>query len=570
MPIYTFSKNDKEKNFLDITIVFQLNGQNETTFQLPSWRPGRYELQNFSKHVRDFTAFNEKGDIISYSKKDKDTWLVHTKGVKEITVKYSYFARQMDAGGSWIDDSQWYINFINCAMLVNENYQETCEVNLSLPSDWQIAGSLKKQSNNKLQASNYYELVDSPIIASLTLQCITYQLEGTDFYLWFQGELKINESKILEDFRKFTASQIALFGSFPTTSYHFLFQILPYEHYHGVEHANSTVITLGPDYAFYTEKLYDDFLGVSSHELFHTWNITRLRPVEMTPYQFFKENYFHTGFIAEGITTYYGDYLLKRSGVFSMKQYLKELNKILQRHFNNAGRNHASLVDSSMDLWLDGYKKGIPGRKVSIYVKGAITALILDLSLRLHSKGKTSLDDVMRLMWQKYSTKGYSFEEYKAVVNEVAGQDMNSYFLKYITGKEPLEDPLIELLPKFGLQFKKKEVENAEERYFGIRLQYAQGKLKIMDIAENAPALQYLEVGDELIALNKTKPADSYRHLFENSSEIQIHYFFNKQLKEVTLRRGTTKFFNSYEVSEDTSANSEAMKYRKHWLGETE
>ncbi len=570
MPIYTFSKNNKEKYFLDITIKCQLNGQNETTFQLPSWRPGRYELQNFSKHVRDFTAFNENGDTISYTKQNKDTWLVNTKGLKEVTARYSYFARQMDAGGSWVDDTQWYINFINCAMLVNQNYQEVCEIKLNLPPDWQIAGSLKQQSNSKLQASNYYELVDSPIIASPTLQCITYQSAGTDFYLWFQGQLKIDESKLLDDFRKFTDTQIALFGSFPTNSYHFLFQILPYEHYHGVEHANSTVITLGPDYAFYTKKLYDDFLGVSSHELFHTWNITRLRPVEMTPYHFFQENYFHTGFIAEGITTYYGDYLLKRSGVFSMKQYLKELNKILQRHFNNSGRNHASLADSSMDLWLDGYKKGIPGRKVSIYIKGALTALILDLSLRFNTKGKASLDDVMRLMWHKYSMNGYSFEQYKVVVNEVAGQDMNSYFSQYISGKEPLEAILAELLPKFGLQFTKIEAKNAEEKYFGLKLQYAQGKLKVMDIAEDSPAMEYLEVGDELIALNKAKPADSFQYLFENSSEIQIHYFFNNQLKEATLRRGKTTFFNSYEVLEDTSAETAAIKYREQWLGETE
>ena len=570
MPIYSFSKNNKEKNFLDITIECELNGQNETIFRLPSWRPGRYELQNFSKHVRDFTAFNENGDTISYTKQNKDTWLVNTKELKKVTVRYRYFARQMDAGGSWIDDTQWYINFINCAMLVNQNYHETCEIKLNLPPSWQIAGSLEKHASNKLQASNYYELVDSPIIASPTLQCITYQSASTDFYLWFQGRIKINEKKILDDFRKFTTSQIALFGSFPVKSYHFLFQILPYEHYHGVEHANSTVITLGPDYAFYTEKLYDDFLGVSSHELFHTWNITRLRPVEMTPYHFFQENYFHTGFIAEGITTYYGDYLLKRSGVFSIKQYLNELNKVLQRHFNNVGRNHASLAESSIDLWLDGYKKGIPGRKVSIYVKGALTALILDLSLRLNTKGKASLDDVMRSMWHQYNKNGYSFEQYKAVVNEVAGQDMNSYFLQYITGKEPLENILSELLPKFGLQFKREEAKNAEEKYFGLKLHYAQGKLKVMDIAEDSPAMQYLEVGDEIIALNETKPADNFKHLFENSSEIQIHYFFNNQLKEAMLKRGKSTFFDTYKVSEDTTANSEAMKYQKQWLGEIE
>jgi predicted metalloprotease with PDZ domain len=374
----------------------------------------------------------------------------------------------------------------------------------------------------------------------------------------------------LEEFGKFTECQIALFGNFPTKNYHFLFQILPYNHYHGVEHADSTVITLGPDYAFNSEKTYNDFLGVSSHELFHTWNITRLRPVEMMPYDFFNENYFNTGFIAEGITTYYGDYLLKRSGVFSIKQYLKELNAMLKRHFDNAGRWHASLAESSVDLWLDGYSKGIPGRKVSIYIKGALTALLLDLTLRWESKGKKSLDDVMRLMWQQYSKTGYRFEEYQNVVNEVAGKDMTDYFLQYISGKKPLENILSELFSKFGLKFNHKEAEHAEERYFGMKLQFTQGKLKVTDLAALSPAMQQLEIGDEIIALNHVRPSKKYRELFKEASEVQIHFFSNEQLKEAILKKGDDEFYTIYEVEVDKSADKDVQLLQKQWLGDTE
>src|SRR6476469_7455228 len=188
-------------------------------------------------------------------------------------------------------------------------------------------------------------------------------------------------------------------------------QILPFKHYHGVEHNNSTVIVLGPAAQLMTEALYKELLGVSCHELFHTWNIKQIRPAEMLPYDFTRDNYFRTCYIAEGITTYYGEYLLARAWVRTAEQYFQELNIVLRKHFDDYGRFNLSLADASVDLWLDGYKPGVPDRKVSVYHKGALVALLLDLTLRRLSHHERSLDDVMRRLWLEFGQPGIGYTE---------------------------------------------------------------------------------------------------------------------------------------------------------------
>jgi predicted metalloprotease with PDZ domain len=241
-----------------------------------------------------------------------------------------------------------------------------------------------------------------------------------------------------------------MMGGFPCKEYHFLFHWLPYQHYHGVEHQNSTVITLGP--ASQTAALYSEVLGISSHELFHTWNVIRIRPMELLPYDFTRENYFTTGFVAEGITTYYGDLFLARAACLPLEAYFAELSQTLNRHFMLANQASLSLLESSYDLWLDGYTAGAPGRKVSIYHKGALTALILDLELRQLTDDARSLDDVMRYMWEHFGQKekGYTLADYQNAVATVAGRDYKEYFEECIEGTGSLENRLRKALHYVG------------------------------------------------------------------------------------------------------------------------
>ncbi len=209
---------------------------------------------------------------------------------------------------------------------------------------------------------------------------------------------------------------------------------------------------LGPDDE--GEGLYNDLLGVSSHELFHAWNAIRIRPQELLPYDFTQENYFPTCFVVEGCTTYYGDLFLRRASVFNDELYVKELQVYMKRHFEHSRHAAQSLLESSWDLWLDGYEKGIPERKVSVYHKGALVALILDLYLRKKTDHERSLDDVMRLLWQRFGRPfvGYVYQDYQAVVEEVAGESLDWYWAECIAGTTPLENRLNEALAFIGLQ----------------------------------------------------------------------------------------------------------------------
>ena len=184
----------------------------------------------------------------------------------------------------------------------------------------------------------------------------------------------------------------------------FIFQITPYKSYHGVEHTKNTVLLLGPAEDIMDER-YEDLLGVCSHELYHTWNIKAIRPKEMLPYNYTKENYFRTGFVAEGVTTYMGDLMLYNSSVFNWDEFIKTQNQNLERHLMNYGRFNLSVADSGFDNWLDGYKIGAPDRKVSIYPDGALCMLMIDLEIIHNTNGKSSLHTVMKDLYNNFRIK---------------------------------------------------------------------------------------------------------------------------------------------------------------------
>ncbi len=439
------------RNLLHIELNIPATETATLELQLPAWRPGRYELANYARNMLAVEAVNDRSEPLAVQKITKDRWLVHPQGAAEVTVRYSYYAQQMDAGNSWVDGQFVYINFINC-LLYAEGYQdEPCQVRLHLPDNYRIACGLPQPWPGLLEAESYYRLVDSPLIASDSMQQFAYKVSGHRFHVWVQGGVHFSPERLLQDFRGFTEAQMRMMGGFPCPEYHFLLHALDKEHYHGVEHWHSTVMTLGPAEKIGSD-LYPELVGLASHELFHVWNVIRIRPAELLPYDFSRENYFPTGYVAEGLTTYYGDLLLARAGFFTPVQYLAELNRTLNRHFMNSNTAALSLVQSSFDLWVDGYTAGVPGRKVSIYHKGCLAALLLDLEIRQLTRDEKSLDDVVRLLWERHGQKeiGYYHEDYVAIAEEVAGVPLTGYFEQCIEGTAPLPESLAAALRHVG------------------------------------------------------------------------------------------------------------------------
>lgn len=501
---YKFSFINPSSRYLQLEVIAQNINADITYIQLPAWRPGRYELGNFAKNVRNFKVYDGAGKEIAANKVTKDKWKVHTIGVKSLTIRYEYYAAELNAGSTYLDATQMYVNPVNCCVYIEGRLDEECTVELAVPDVWKVGTGMKKVSDFNYKLANFDRLADSPFIASPTIKHNFFILDGVEFHLWFQGECKPEWSKIVTDFFIFVNENMCIFESFPSEEYHFLFQILPTRFYHGVEHVDSTVIGLGPSYKLMNE-LYDDLLGVSCHELFHAWNIKSIRPAEMLPYDFTKENYSRLGFVAEGVTTYYGDYLLYRSGVWTAEQFWPTFNERLDKHFETEARRFLSVTESSMDTWLDGYVPGAPHRKTSIYHEGCLLAFVTDMFIRKNSSNTKSLDNVMRRLWKEFALqgRGYSESDYKKLIEEEAGADFNYYWNNYFYKANDYTPVLAEALDYIGHRLEFSPAKKVHEHKFGFKLSEAGGATKVTDVYYGSPAEKCgLASGDEILMVN--------------------------------------------------------------------
>ena len=511
MTNYSISFGNLEDKFIEITYQIQDIRESILFLQLPSWRPGRYELGNFAQNVFPLSITDEHGNVVSYKKIKKDRWQVECEEVSTLNVKYRYAAVIKNAGGTFKTDSSLVITPVNCLIYAESRIFEGCDVKADVPKGFELVSSLEKG----MQAKDYFELAASPLVYSKQLQRNQIKIGDVNFHICFEGNVKINWNKVLTDFTKFIKCQLELFVDFPVEDYYFLNLIFPEKHYHGVEHLNSTLIALGPDENFETTSFYQNLLGISSHELFHFWNICRIRPIEMMPYNYTRENYFDTGYIAEGVTTYYGDYLLGRSGGLTEEESLNELGKTLDRHLKNTGRYNVSVAESSIDLWLDGYKKGVEGRKVSIYAKGATIAWILDLWIIKETSGEKSLDDVMRLMWSNHGKEqlGYTSADYQKCIEKVVEQSVQWYFDELVNGTIEVEKYIKPLLLDFGLELKLGGEASKVFSRFGLDMDK---DFVLTDIASSDEHKDFM-VGDQVITMNNEKMSyASFQRIFED------------------------------------------------------
>ena len=245
MIYYNIGYTNSFKHFIDFEIKSETLGKSIMQFQLPAWRPGRYELANFSQNIQKWYAFDEDNNPLAFKKITKDLWEVETNGVKNIRVVYNFYANKLDAGSSYLDEHQLYLNPVNCMFYIVGRMDDTFFLSFDIPNNYDIASSMQR-INNTLSVKGYDMLAESPVICSQNLQHEFYNIDDIRFNLWFQGECNPDWKKIIKDFSAFTRIQIDKFGGFPVKEYHYFFQITPYRSYHGVEHTDNPVLLLGP------------------------------------------------------------------------------------------------------------------------------------------------------------------------------------------------------------------------------------------------------------------------------------------------------------------------------------
>jgi predicted metalloprotease with PDZ domain len=575
---YIVSYSPHHQHFIDIEIVIKVSNP-QTQVQCPAWRPGRYEIGNFSGNVRSWRAMNEKGEALQFRKLTKDLWEVQTANCKELHVFYNYYAADLNAGSTYLDDRQLYMNPVNCCMYVPELRNEPISMELLLPAGYKIACSMQQVKPKKVEthymhtltAPNYDELADSPLIASPALQMETILVDKLKVNIWFQGEIKPNWTKIKNDFFIFIREQVLMMGGCPVDEYHFIYQALPYKFHHGVEHLGSTVIAVGPSYNLMKDEQFNSFLGVSCHEFFHCWNIKTIRPIEMFPYDYTKENYSRLGYVYEGVTDYYADYLLLRSGVFTEFDYLKAVQQQIQKHFDNYGRYNLGVADSSFDTWLDGYIAGAPYRKVSIYTEGALLAFIVDTFIRSNTGNAKSLDDVMRTLYYDYAMEGKPYREadYWNIIEHTAGKSCRYIFDNYVNKAADLDTPLDESLLYIGLMMQTSPSKRHYERYYGMKVMEEDGRHKVAAVVPGSPAeLAGICVNDEIHSINGHALRGNFNDwcAYYGKDQVKLSLISQSFRRYVDIKPFEEKeYFPSYFVVKKKDATPEQKEAYRAW-----
>lgn len=568
------------RHFIDIECTIENISLPQIEIQLPSWRPGRYELGNFAKNIQYFKVYNTKGEVLSFKKNSKDCWLVNTGGASVIKVMYNYYAAELNAGSTWLDDKQLYVNPVNCLLYCEQKLDEPCHIEITVPGNYSMAGALNvletiqntNQKTFKAIAEDYHALVDTPFICSSSLQHNMFVLDGVEFNIWFQGECKPDWAKIIGDFFIFINEQFVLFKTFPSERFHFLIQVLPYQFYHGVEHSESTVIAIGPSYNLMRKELYDELLGVSSHELFHAWNVKNIRPKEMLPYKYERENYATTGYIYEGVTTYYGDLMLYRSGIFSDADYFKTLTQQIQKHLDNHGRFNYSVAQSSFDTWLDGYVPGIPHRKVSIYTEGCLLAFMADALIRKQTANSKSLDDVMLALYNDFGKNkiGYTAHDYQTIIENITGQNWNSFFYNHVEGTQSFYPMFTECLKYFGLELSIVASKKPYESFLGFKTIDQNNETIVSNIHPESPAeIAGLCLKDKIVGVNGFE--------VKNNLNEWCNYFWREafvlnvitegKTREIRMEPSKTMFYKTYWIMKSDDTSTEQAENYNRWIG---
>jgi predicted metalloprotease with PDZ domain len=562
---YKVSPGQTSRHILHIELHFEAHLEN-TIVQIPFWRPGRYQGGNFPKDYLNFKATADE-KALKARKVTSHTWNVEAIPGQKVKLSYDYYAAELTAGNTYYDSDLLLINPVNSFAYIKGMEDYTCRVHLAVDPAWKLATAMEREQEdaNEFYADGVQQLLDTPILAAPQLETIQYQVQGVDFYMDIYGDGVADRDKLKEQFRDFTEVQLRAFGDFPVKSYRFLLLFMPHKTYHGVEHESSTVIVLGPDKELDEPSYYEALMGVSSHELYHTWNVKHLRPSTWMPYDFTGPGPSRLGYVAEGVTTYMGDWMLWQSGFFSDEQFFAKLSLLLKRHIANEGRFNLSLGDSSIDTWIDGYGRGTPRRRQGIYVEGALVALTCDLWLMEATNGETGLCDVMRLLNQKLGgTKGYNEGEYWSTMKSSAPElPWNDLIDELIDGRGNIESYTEGALEKAGLEIERKASANPWERDFGVKLLQKDDKIIAWNVLSGSPAESAGLWFDDI--LETINGQDAAKYYYENEStlpdEIQLKVKSGFRNKDITLRAdGNERFVNPIVRLKSPNALFESWK----------
>ena len=507
---YQIEFDDYRQHLIHVTLRFVADPTQ--VLSLPTWIPGSYLIREFSKHIESVRAYDEEGRLLEIQKFEKNKWRLFNTDHELITVEYDVYAYDLSVRGAYVEQTRLYVNPA-CACLGLEGQEDKAvEVELFLPDElehFQLATGMASKSLVKgrftLKAKNYAELIDAPFeLAEQTR--FSFEAKGIPHEFVVSGKHAMNAARMQQDIEKICATEISMFGSAPFSNYTFM-TMATANSYGGLEHPNSTsLISPREDLPKANEpeepsEDYQRFLGLCSHEYFHSWLVKFIRPENFVNYDLNKEGYTSLLWIFEGFTSYYDDLILLRSGVISQASYIKLLKTQIDRYLQNPGRFVQSVSESSFDAWVKFYRQDENSNNAgtSYYNKGCLVALCLDLGLRLRG---SSLDALMRKLYEN-AQKGIQVHERTIVelCNELTGDNWIEQINHLINTTDEL--PLDQLFPEFGLSY---SLKNDKSLPLGLKLvEKPEGVLVQSARRDGAAAQAGLSAHDVIIAIDGLK-----------------------------------------------------------------
>jgi predicted metalloprotease with PDZ domain len=496
-----------------VEAVVPTGGQPTIELMMPVWTPGSYLVREYSKNLEGVVAKSIDGRTLGVAKTAKNRWRVTTGGAPRVLVDYRVYSREMTVRNNWIDADFAMLNGAATFLTLPERGPRPHEVTIQLPAGWKtsITGmpDAPDGAPNHYRAPDFDTLVDSPIVAG-NPAVFKFEVAGKPHFLVNVGGGGVwDAGRSVADMQRIVEADLKMWGSLPYDKYVF-FNVLTGGG-GGIEHRNS-VMMMANRWSTTTHNAYVRWLGLVSHEYFHLWNVKRLRPIELGPFDYEHEVYTRSLWIAEGFTDYYGDLILKRAGLISESAYLAQLSDTIRSLQTTPGRLVQPLELASFDAWIKEYRRdeNSPNVSISYYSKGALIGFLLDAKVQQATRGAKSLDDVMRLAFQRYSGEhGYTPAQFRQVASEIAGQDLGPWFERVLDTTEELD--YAPALDWFGLRFKQALPAPVDPPgWLGARTRVDGGRLLVSEVRRGTPAYDAgLNVDDEIVSIDDFRiPAD--------------------------------------------------------------
>jgi predicted metalloprotease with PDZ domain len=400
---------------------------------LPSWVPGYYSIQNYSRGFRDFTARKEpEGAPVRVEQIEKSRWRVHSDGATRLRIEYTVYGHDLLVEGFDLTDDHLYVNAALCLPYIDGQLGAPLLVTLEVKPDWTVVTELESTgaSPPTFRARDYDELVDSPIDAGRPV-VLTIRPANIPHRICICGEGGNYDGQTLErDIRKVVEAAVALVGDSPLQRYTFFYHLTDTRG-GGLEHLASTSCVVERN-SFRPEESYRRFLSLTAHEYLHLYNVKRIRPKALMPFDYTRENYTRLLWWMEGTTDYFTYLVLRRAGLYTPRQFLEQRAGLVKQYLEIPGRNRISLEQTSLLSWIDLYMpfEETPNQSVSYYLKGDLVSMCLDLEIRHRSEGRASLEDVLRLLWKEHGRPGVGVEEggIQPAAERATGLDLTSFF----------------------------------------------------------------------------------------------------------------------------------------------